>query len=47
MCVRLPISSLCEGEEHTDEEARSAVLAGVNGQKENLRQSVANSLNVP
>ena len=25
---------------------RSAVLAGVNGQKENLKQSVANSLNV-
>ncbi|MCR5818556.1 MAG: hypothetical protein K6F89_05625 [Prevotella sp.] len=47
MCVRLPISSLARVKERNDEEARSAVLAGVNGHKENLRQSVANSLNVP
>ena len=47
MCVRLPISSYARVKERNDEDARSAVLAGVNGHKENLRQSVANSLNVP
>ena len=48
----LPLSSLSEGEsgiiaERDALKAQCAVLAGVNGHKENLRQSVANSLNVP
>ena len=53
MFVCLTYLLACEGvsgiiaERDAKESAQCAVLAGVNGHKENLKQSVANSLNVP